>query len=144
MKNVSFWKTVLPGLEEQFGLEKGLAAKNLSTLAKGLKKTIDKMDGDEFNLFLAQVVIKASAKQIMGVDLTAQIMALKELRKQYNTAVGDDRYRWKQLFDNCKPSLNQARKTGSKTTVTDKADTLLGTIFRAPEAKADYAFAYAA
>ena len=81
MKNVSFWKTVLPGLEEQFSLEKGLAAKNLSLLEKGLKKTIDKMDNDEFNLFLAQVVIKASAKQIMGVDLTAQIMALKELKK---------------------------------------------------------------
>ena len=81
MKNVSFWKTVLPGLEEQFGLEKGLATKNLSTLEKGLKKTIDKMDNDEFNLLMAQVVIKASAKQIMGVDLTAQIMALKELRK---------------------------------------------------------------
>ena len=81
MKNVSFWKTVLPGLEEQFGLEKGLAAKNLSTLEKGLKKTIDKMDNDEFNLLMAQVVIKASAKQIMGVDLTAQIVALRELRK---------------------------------------------------------------
>ncbi|MEK7064612.1 MAG: hypothetical protein AAB973_03325 [Patescibacteria group bacterium] len=81
MKNVSFWKTVLPGLEEQFGLEKGLATKNLSTLEKGLKKTIDKMDNDEFNLLMAQVVIKASAKQIMGVDLTAQIVALRELRK---------------------------------------------------------------
>ena len=81
MKNVSFWKMVLPGLEEQFGLEKGLATKNLSTLEKGLKKTIDKMDNDEFNLLMAQVVIKASAKQIMGVDLTAQIVALRELRK---------------------------------------------------------------
>lgn len=81
MKSVSFWKAVLPGLEAQFDLEKGLAAKNLSTLEKGLKKTIDKMDNDEFNLLMAQVVIKASAKQIMGVDLTAQIMALRELRK---------------------------------------------------------------
>ena len=59
--------------------------------------------------------------------------------------VGDDRYRWKQLFDNRKPSQElKLVKTGSKTTVTDKADTLLGTIFRAPEAKADYAFAYVA
>lgn len=81
MKNVGFWKAILPGLEAQFSLERGLAAKNLSLLEKGLKKTINKMDADEFNLFLAQVVIKASAKQIMGVDLTAQIVALKELRK---------------------------------------------------------------
>lgn len=81
MKNVSFWKAILPGLETQFGLEKGLATKNLSALEKGLKKTIDKMDNDEFNLLMAQVVIKASAKQIMGVDLTTQIQALRELRK---------------------------------------------------------------
>ena len=46
-----------------------------------LKKVIKKMDDDEFNVFLAQVVIKASSKQIMGVDLTKQIMAIKALKK---------------------------------------------------------------
>lgn len=81
MKNGGFWKAILPGLEDQFSLEKGLAASKLADLEKGLKRAIKKMDNDEFNLFLAQVVIKASGKQIMGVDLTAQIMALKELRK---------------------------------------------------------------
>jgi len=81
LTNGGFWKTVLPALEEQFSLDKKLASSKLADLEKGLKKVIKKMDGDEFNLFLAQVVIKASSKQIMGVDLTAQIVALKELRK---------------------------------------------------------------
>lgn len=81
MKNAGFWKVILPELVDQFSLERGLAAKKLSEMEKGLKKAIKKMDGDEFNLFLAQIVIKASAKQIMGEDLTTQIQALKELRK---------------------------------------------------------------
>ncbi len=81
MKNAGFWKAILPELVDQFSLERGLAAKKLSEMEKGLKKAIKKMDGDEFNLFLAQIVIKASAKQIMGEDLTTQIQALKELRK---------------------------------------------------------------
>lgn len=81
MKNASFWKAILPELVDQFGLERSLVSSKLSVLEKGLTKIIKKMDVDEFNLFLAQVVIKASSKQIMGVDLTTQVQALKELRK---------------------------------------------------------------
>ncbi len=81
MTNGVFWKAILPSLGEQFCLDKKLMVGKLVDLEEGLKKAIKKMDGDEFNLFLAQVVIKASSKQIMGVDLTAQILALKELRK---------------------------------------------------------------
>lgn len=81
MKNAGFWKAILPELVDQFGLERSLVTSKLSVLEKGLTKLIKKMDVDEFNLFLAQVVIKASSKQIMGVDLTTQVQALKELRK---------------------------------------------------------------
>ncbi|MBI1872146.1 hypothetical protein HYS10_01870 [Candidatus Collierbacteria bacterium] len=76
-----FWKQILPDLKDQFGLEGKLTiSSRVSDWEKSIKKAIKKMDQDEFNLFLAQVVIKASSKQIMGVDLTAQIQALKELR----------------------------------------------------------------
>ena len=80
--NGSFWKQVLPSLLEQFKLTGDLTGSTkVADWEKSIKKAIKKMDNDEFNLFLAQVVIKASSKQIMGVDLTAQIQSLKELRK---------------------------------------------------------------
>ncbi len=82
MKNGGFWKQILPDLVSQFSLGKDLTATSrVGDWEKCLIKAIKKMDTDEFNLFLAQVVIKASSKQIMGVDLTAQITALKDLRK---------------------------------------------------------------
>ncbi len=82
MKNGGFWRAILPDLVNQFSLGKDLTATSkIVDWEKCLIKAIKKMDTDEFNLFLAQVVIKASSKQIMGVDLTAQIVALKDLRK---------------------------------------------------------------
>lgn len=82
MKNGGFWKAILPDLVNQFSLGKDLTAvSKTGDWERCLIKAIKKMDTDEFNLFLAQVVIKASSKQIMGVDLTAQITALKDLRK---------------------------------------------------------------
>lgn len=82
MKNGGFWKQILPDLVSQFNLGKDLTATSKTgDWEKCLVKAVKKMDVDEFNLFLAQVVIKASSKQIMGVDLTAQISALKDLRK---------------------------------------------------------------
>jgi len=81
MKTQGFWKQILPELTTQFELSKVNMKGSVSTLETGLKKVIRKMDDDEFNVFLAQVVIKASSKQIMGIDLTKQIMALKALKK---------------------------------------------------------------
>lgn len=46
-----------------------------------LKEIIKKMDGGEFNVFLAQMVIKASGQGIVGVDLTGGVAWLKELRE---------------------------------------------------------------
>ncbi|OGD70366.1 hypothetical protein A3A84_01670 [Candidatus Collierbacteria bacterium RIFCSPLOWO2_01_FULL_50_23] len=81
MKSGGFWKQILPDLVNQFSLGKDLTATSKTgDWEKCLIKAIKKMDTDEFNLFLAQVVIKASSKQIMGVDLTAQIQALKALK----------------------------------------------------------------
>ena len=71
----------MPELAPQFELSKVNMKGSVSTLEMGLKKVVRKMDEDEFNVFLAQVVIKASSKQIMGLDLTKQILAIKALRK---------------------------------------------------------------
>lgn len=46
-----------------------------------LKEIIIKMDTTEFNIFLAQVVIKASSGQeVVGAQLSAGVAWLKELR----------------------------------------------------------------
>lgn len=72
----------MPALAEQFnlGVTSLTGSSRVAEWEKSIKKAIRKMDEDEFNLFLAQVVIKASSKLIMGVDLTAQVQALRELR----------------------------------------------------------------
>lgn len=81
MKTSGFWKVVLPDLSVQFGLEKVNTKGSVRALEMGLRKVINKMDEDEFNVFLAQVVIKASSKAIMGVDLTKEISLIRALRK---------------------------------------------------------------
>ena len=45
-----------------------------------LREVLQKMDGGEFNVFLAQVVIKSSGQGITGVTLTEGVAWLKELR----------------------------------------------------------------
>lgn len=46
-----------------------------------LKPKLKKMDRDEFDQFLVVVVMEAAKKQFMGVDLTAKIEMLRDLRK---------------------------------------------------------------
>lgn len=48
---------------------------------KGLKSRVKEMDEAEFDLFLAEVVMTAAKKQIMGVDLTEKIEFLKALKE---------------------------------------------------------------
>lgn len=48
---------------------------------EGLKSRVRKMDEAEFDLFLAEVVMTAAKKQIMGVDLTEKIEFLKALKE---------------------------------------------------------------
>lgn len=78
-----FWTQILPALTQRFEWGKDLAVKfsNEKAWEKGLREMIKGMDDDGFNLFLAQVVMVASSKQIMGVTLTEQIVFLKTLRK---------------------------------------------------------------
>lgn len=46
----------------------------------GIKAKVSAMDDDEFDLFLAGVVMAASRAQIMGVALTEKIEYFRELR----------------------------------------------------------------
>lgn len=82
MDNDGFWMEVMPGLVTRFCWEKSVLVKfEKEGWEKCLRGMIKKMDDDEFNLFMAQVVMTAASKQIMGVDLTAQIGLIKALRK---------------------------------------------------------------
>lgn len=64
----------LADLKKDYGLLTGVE------FEVSLKEVVKKMDSTEFNVFLAQVVIKASGKGITGVTLTGGVAWLKELR----------------------------------------------------------------
>lgn len=82
MKKDGFWTAVMPGLAAHFCWEDSVLAKfEKDGWEKCLKGVIKGMDDEEFNLLMAQIVMRAAAKQIMGVDLTAQIDAVKAMRK---------------------------------------------------------------
>jgi hypothetical protein len=72
----------MPGLSKKFCWEKSFLVKfEKEGWEKCLKELVRRMDDEEFNLFMAQVVMEAAGKQIMGVDLTEQIGVIKALRK---------------------------------------------------------------
>lgn len=76
-----FWNQVMPTCVSDF--EWGSKLVSLSTekaWEKSLKGTLSGLDDDEFNLFLAKVVIKASGAGVVGVDLTQKVALLRELR----------------------------------------------------------------
>ncbi len=47
---------------------------------EGIKAKVQTMDENEFDLFLASVVMQASRDQMMGVDLTEKVAFLRNLR----------------------------------------------------------------
>ena len=76
-----FWDKVMPVVAGEFDwASKLIALGDKKAWEKGLKQTVRKLDNEEFNLFLAKVVMTAASKQIMGVDLTRRIEFLKSLR----------------------------------------------------------------
>lgn len=48
---------------------------------KSLSGVLSGLDDDEFNLFLAKVVIKASGAGVVGVDLTEKVGILRGMRE---------------------------------------------------------------
>ncbi len=59
---------------------KCLTLNSVKEWEKTLKLVLVGLDEDEFNLFLAKVVIKASGAGVVGKDLTEKVTLLKDLR----------------------------------------------------------------
>ena len=77
-----FWKEVMPACVSGYAWGKALVGcKTQKSFEEGLKGKIKSMDDGEFDLFTAGIVMESARKQIMGVDLTAQIGFLRDLRK---------------------------------------------------------------
>ena len=77
-----FWEKVMPAVAGEFDWANKLTAcGDKKAWEKGLKDIVVELDNEEFNLFLAKVVMTAASKQIMGVDLTRRIEFLKGLRE---------------------------------------------------------------
>jgi len=78
---INFWEVVAPALIDHFEWGKELASKvGKASWERDLQTVVMGMDDDEFNLFMAQVVMAAASKQIMGVELTKRIELLKKMR----------------------------------------------------------------
>ena len=76
-----FWNEVVPECVSRF--EWGSGLKKLEgkvKVQKTLKTVLKDLDEAEFDLFTAQLVIKASALGVVGVELTEIIGWFKELR----------------------------------------------------------------
>lgn len=77
-----FWNKAMPAAVAGYNWGEGICRlKTQKAWKESLKLKLRKMDRDEFDLFLAAVVMEAAKKQIMGVDLTEKVEMLKELRR---------------------------------------------------------------
>lgn len=76
-----FWSKVMPASIVDYSWSKDFTA-SMSTKKwqEGIKAKVEAMDYDEFDLFLAGVVMAASRAQIMGVALTEKIEYFRSLR----------------------------------------------------------------
>ncbi len=76
-----FWSKVMPASIANYSWSKdfsvGMSAKKWQ---QGIKEKIQAMDDDEFDLFLAGVVMSASREQMMGVVLTEKIEYFRSIR----------------------------------------------------------------
>ena len=76
-----FWSKVMPASIENYSWSKDFSAKmSAQNWQEGIKGKIQAMDDDEFDLFLAGVVMASSKAQIMGVLLTEKIEFFRSLR----------------------------------------------------------------
>lgn len=71
----------MPACVADFKWGDGLVTNNSQvSWEKTLRGVLASLDDDEFNLFLAKVVIKASGAGVVGKDLTEKVVLLRELR----------------------------------------------------------------
>ena len=81
MKKDRFWTDIMPVcLADNKECQKLADLLRSKGLHKNFYQFVKSLDENEFNIFLAHVVIKASGKGVVGVDLTEKIGFLKQIR----------------------------------------------------------------
>lgn len=76
-----FWTKIMPECVSKYPWGCEFTGKmSIKKWQEGIKPKIRRMDQNEFDLFLAAVVMQASHEQMMGVDLTEKIEFLRSLR----------------------------------------------------------------
>ena len=76
-----FWMKVMPASIVDYSWSKDFSpGMSLKKWQDGIKTKVQAMDDDEFDLFLAGVVMAASRAQMMGVTLTEKIEYFRALR----------------------------------------------------------------
>ncbi len=76
-----FWTKIIPECVSKYPWGGEFNAKmSIKKYQEGIKTKIKAMDENEFDLFLAAVVMQASRDQMMGVNLTEKVGFLRGLR----------------------------------------------------------------
>lgn len=76
-----FWSDTVPTCVKSFAWGANLSATtSKSQLQKSLQTLVKDLDEAEFDLFTAQLVIKASGMGVVGVELTKIVTWFQELR----------------------------------------------------------------
>jgi hypothetical protein len=76
-----FWSKVMPASIVNYSWSKDFSADmSAKKWQDGIKAKVAAMDEDEFDLFLAGVVMAASKAQMMGVTLTEKVEYFRSLR----------------------------------------------------------------
>ena len=76
-----FWSKVMPASIVNYSWSKDFTpAMSQKKWQDGIKAKVQAMDDDEFDLFLAGVVMAASRAQMMGVTLTEKIEYFRTFR----------------------------------------------------------------
>lgn len=77
-----FWNKVIPDCVAGMSWGEGCSdVEGVGAWKKTLKERLCDLDEEELDLFLAQIVIKASGKGVVGKDLTGAVEMLKKWRK---------------------------------------------------------------
>lgn len=78
-----FWTKVLPACatDLEWG-DKFVSLNSERQWGKSLGSVLQKMDEEEFNIFLAKVVIRASGAGVVGVELTEKIAWFRAVRSK--------------------------------------------------------------
>ena len=75
-----FWNEVVPQCAKNFKWGENLVTSSKIELQKSLKSVVKNLDEAEFDVFTAQLVIKASGMGVVGAELTEIVTWFQELR----------------------------------------------------------------